>query len=300
MRGIDESVITNNVEFIKEREKGWVATFKDKSYIDAGLLSKESLKSTFSISAWIYPAQFSRNNSILGKGRNFVLKLTQGNLTFTMAGIKDYISENSPVPLNSWTHIAMVYSKFNNHIDFYINGKHTEQIDLIADYEGSDYSLMIGSNLWEEFFIGNINEIKIWARELSGDEIEAQYLQIQEWNPWEMDWLGIIVLLGVGLIIYLFIKKRTGSKKNKPTLKQLRIKAQSQSIRTEGEQIICFGGLKIYDRNANEIGVKLSPKLKQLFVLIFLKSKEENGGITSKQMNEILWPGMSTPKAKKY
>ena len=135
------------------------------------LNSRAALKGSFTISAWVKPTVLNNNNSILGKGDNFVLKLHEGLLTFTMADIKDYISEASPVPLNEWTHVALVHSKLNNELLFFVNGVQTDKIKLIEDYDTSDYNILIGSNLWQEFFVGYLTNIKIWERELNAFEI---------------------------------------------------------------------------------------------------------------------------------
>jgi two-component SAPR family response regulator len=64
------------------------------------------------------------------------------------------------------------------------------------------------------------------------------------------------------------------------------------------EQIICFGGLKVINQEGKDISLKFSPKIKQLFVLILLHSIGEEKGISSKKINDYLWPGMSAPRAK--
>lgn len=53
----------------------------------------------------------------------------------------------------------------------------------------------------------------------------------------------------------------------------------------------------INETNEN-LALKLSPKLKQLFILIFLHSVDGQQGISTKQLSGILWPGMSPQKAK--
>lgn len=297
-RGNDKELITNDVQFEEDAELGGVAFFANRAYIDAGLQSKGSLKSNFSITAWVKPTKLSWNNSILGKGSNFVLKIHNGKLTYTMQGVKDYISENSPVPVNTWTHIGLVYSGFNNRIYFYLNGENTDEFNLIADYAGSDYTLIIGSNLWEEFFTGYLGEIKIWGRELNEGEIHYQYLNSRHKSKPSFFIWALVLMSVSGLVSYLIIKKRGADKKLFFQTKSSHGKSQKPGALPERERITCFGGLNVINSEGVNISLKFSPKLKQLFTLIFLYSQGGKKGITSKQLTETLWAGMNAANAK--
>ncbi len=292
-RGNDKELITNGVQFEEDAEHGGVAFFANRAYIDAGLQSKESLKSNFSITAWVKPTKLGWNNSILGKGKNFVLKIHNGKLTYTMQGVKDYISESTPVPVNTWTHVGMVYSRFNNRIYFYLNGEHTDEFKLIADYAGSDYTLIIGSNLWEEFFTGYLGEIKIWGRELNEDEIHYQYLNSRHETKSALFIWALILMSGAGLALYFILKKIGVGRKQ-----LFQTKSRKPVALPEKERISCFGGLNIIDSEGINISLKFSPKLKQLFTLIFLYSQGDKKGITSRQLTETLWAGMNAANAK--
>ncbi|MGQ9847440.1 MAG: Kelch repeat-containing protein [Bacteroidales bacterium] len=60
-----------------------------------------------------------------------------------------------------------------------------------------------------------------------------------------------------------------------------------------------FGGLQIYDKNGDEIAQTLSPKLKELFLLILLRSlSNHHRGITSEELSSIIWPDASPGSAK--
>lgn len=296
----DEKILLNNVEIKKDSVRGKVGYFNNRSYIDTGIESKNSLQKSFTISAWIKPVALGANNSILGKGDNFVVKLHDGFLTFTMAGIKDYISKTSPIPINTWTHIVLVHSEIDNSLFFYVNGEQTEEVKLIADYVTSDYSIVIGSNLWEEFFEGYLSDIKIWERELNSKEVASLFLEQKESSSRSI----VAIILGALLLgILAFLLKRSLKRKNQNTRKQnkqLREKIISNAHNIDDKEcVLCFGRLKILDENQQDIAEKLSPLLKKLFVIVFLYSHQGNKkGISTKQLTEFLWPGMSLQKAK--
>ncbi len=289
--------IIQDVTFTTDDQQGPVAFFHD-GYVDAGIESKSILGSAFSISVWIKPTKLGNNNSILGKGTNFVLKIHDGKLTFTMAGIKDYISKSSPVGIDKWTHVGVVYSALEKKLKFFLNGKMTDQIRLIADYTGSDHSLLIGSNLWEEFFVGYIGDIKIWERELNEQEIKEACLVPPIKNRRSGILMTGIILLLVIITVALFIFRKKKKGKHVDPVSDISWKNEPLQRSGSNEQIICFGNLKIICTGGTDISHKLSPKLKQLFVLILLHSSPGKKGISSKRMSELLWPGMSAANAK--
>ncbi|WP_291871730.1 LamG-like jellyroll fold domain-containing protein, partial [Maribacter sp.] len=275
-----------------------------RAYIDAGLKSREALQSSFTISSWIKPTARNLDNSILGKGDNFVLKIHDGFLTFTMAGIKDYISKPSPIPINTWTHITLVHSKVNNELVFYINGKQTDRIGLISDYVISNYNILIGSNLWEEFFIGYLTDIKIWERELNDNEVRALYYRKPtSENNFAKVLLSFMLVIGLGLLFF-WLQRRWKKQKSKSRniassflWKNRKNKEKPLGIDFK-EQILCFGRLRIINSFGQDIAKKLPPKLKQIFVIILLYSQKNKRGITTKKLTELLWPGMSVQSAK--
>lgn len=299
IRNNTKNIIYKQVQTVQDSIRGKVGYFNKRAYIDTGIESRSALKTSFTITAWIKPTELGFAHSILGKGEHFVLKIHQGFLTFTMAGIKDYISFSSPISLNKWTHISLIYSEVHNELYFYINGGKTDTVPLISNYITSDYNLLIGNNLWEEFFIGYLNSIKIWERELNSSEILLQYNNpnLDTKNFYSSLFLGI----GFLLLISIFILYRQKSKKRALKIKSLK-KAPHKSVilSFEGykEQLFCFGPLQIMNEDGVDIAQKLSPKLKQLFLIFFIYSFKDGKGITTKKLTEILWPGMDPKSAK--
>ena len=295
----DTEIINNGVKLVHDEHRGNCALFGGRDYLDAGSQSIGTLKPNFTVTAWIKPTQLGNNNSILGKGTDFVLKLHDGLLTYTMQGIKDYFSVHSEIPVNQWTFISLVHSAYENRIRFYINGRLTDQIDLISAYMESDHTLLIGSNLWEEFFLGEIGEIKIWQRELNEEEIRQQYLDSSGGNRKPPSSLFIWTLAPVCILLAgLLICKRNRFFRKKKSVNHTPAPDHDHIVASACEKILCFDGLRVINHQDIDINRKLSPKLRQLFVLIFLHSVNGQRGITTKKLSEILWPGMSPQHAK--
>lgn len=303
-RGNDEEIINYGVEFVKDKVQGKCARFSGKAYIDGGLKSRSALQPNFTVTAWIKPANLGHNNCILGKGKDFVLKLHEGLLTFTVQGIKDYFSTKTPIPANQWSFIGLVHTASEDLISFYLNGELTDTMKLLTPYAESDNTLLIGSNLWEEFFVGDISEIKIWNRELNTDEIGNEYLHRKNGTGIDsskvITWI-FILLIGLGLVLRRWVRqKEKGALIDKNTKESAPVVPEKILDVPTGNhfQIRCFGGLKVINHEGKDISQKFSPKLRQLFVLILLHSVGGRKGISSKKLSDCLWPGMNQQNTK--
>ncbi len=301
-RNNDNEITLYGISFGYDRQKGECAFFTGKAYLDGGLKSRMALMPNFTITAWINPTELGNNNCILGKGKNFVWKIHRGQLTFTVQGVRDYFSAKTLIPANQWSFVSLVHSNAENIIKFYLNGRLTDEIKLLTPYVASDYTVLIGSNLWEEFFKGYMSEIKIWERELNDDEIMTEYSRsITAINQSNVGWIGglslLIGLLGLVFGLALIRKKKKRAEIN--FIKPFRtIVNEVQQSGRAGEHILCFGGLKVWGADGTDIAKKMSPKIKQLFVLILLHSMGDKKGISSKEMSDLLWPGMSPQNTK--
>lgn len=116
--------------------------------------------------------------------------------------------------------------------------------------------------------------------------------------------IGIIVagflIAGAGVWVY-------GPKKKKsPVEEEISIDEAELNLQTIGIQkaeepkansIKLLGEFAAYNRKGKDITYLFSPKIKQLFVLIFLNSKE-GSGIGSKKISQVLWPDKDVVKTK--
>ncbi|MBR9855685.1 MAG: hypothetical protein GYB37_14090 [Algicola sp.] len=295
-----KGLISNDVGVKKDSLYGKVSYFENGAYVDVGISSKSALKGNFTISAWIKPTELGQNNSILGKGDNFVFKIHDGFLTFTMAGVKDYVSTSSPIPLNEWSHVALVHSKMENTLFFYINGERTDSVELISEYATSNYNILIASNLWEEFFEGYIREIKIWERELNDSEVRKHYNQTKTLNKdtYLLKYAILFLVLLVGGYGVFKYRRRKPEPKVVKTKRSLVLPKAPKENAGHSVQILSFGPLQIIDEHGLDVAKKLSPLQKKMFMIIFLHSQGDKKGMDTKRLTELLWPGKSVASAK--
>jgi len=72
--------------------------------------------------------------------------------------------------LNAWTHVAMTYDGAN--IRLYQNGTLISTVAATGNMTNGNGGLIIGGNtIWGEYFVGKIDEVRIYNRALSAAEL---------------------------------------------------------------------------------------------------------------------------------
>jgi len=76
------------------------------------------------------------------------------------------------LPLDTWTHVAVTFD--GTSLRLYVDGTLTNTTAISGAMSGSDGPLRIGGNaIWNEWFDGLIDELRIYDRALSPTEIQT-------------------------------------------------------------------------------------------------------------------------------
>ncbi len=130
------------------------------------------------IEAWVYPTSVS-------SGRHMVIStddggydwslLREGSVWHVFTGASSYATGFS-VELNQWQHIVAVFVPGDG-VRFYKNAEGITTSNI--SYDASDNNVSIGDNPgpWNEYFIGIIDEVRIYDEVLSSVEIQQLYVQ---------------------------------------------------------------------------------------------------------------------------
>ena len=139
--------------------------------------------SVMTVSAWIYPTQQtdSTYNGIVSWGprtctaNNFLLSLQKNGRPSMASWCNDFVPATGPtVNFNEWNYIAAVLN--GNSITLYVNNESVSGT-LTSVPNVQSMKLAIGSTDYPgRHFNGSIDEVKIWNRALSPQEIEKEYL----------------------------------------------------------------------------------------------------------------------------
>ena len=140
------------------------------------------LTDELTITAWIYPRSFGENNfgRIVDKEFNlaysfYIRSATPDSITLGIEGTS-YHSNQDVIDLNRWQHVAVIFNRSNSQIKFYVNGQSEGSTTRSSSIPITTSNLYIGSNAnLDRTFDGIIDEVKIWNRALTGDEIRNEY-----------------------------------------------------------------------------------------------------------------------------
>jgi chitodextrinase len=137
------------------------------------------LGTAMTLSAWVNPA-------VLSDWRTVILKERPNGLSYALyahdtarpavyinTGGADIAADGSQsLPGNTWSHIAATYD--GAMLRLYVNGSQVGSQSVTGNMVASASSLRIGGNtVWNEFFSGLIDEVRIYNRVLSAAEIQA-------------------------------------------------------------------------------------------------------------------------------
>lgn len=284
-----EKIIVNNVEVVRDKERGKVACFtKNNAYIDYAKENELNFDTPISIAVWVKPDSLQHFVGIVGLGSSFSLKLNKGVPDFTTANIKDHMG-NKSLELGKWHHIAVVFNP-NSTVEIYIDGEWSSTLKA-SEIKPSRQSFLIGTNLWGEQFFGSIDDLKIWDRGLSEKEVKAVFLEQEKTNN---DLYIIYPTLFICVIVLTIIsicrinRKKRGKASVNPKTK----------TKTPKNSIKLFGAFQINTVANGNLTGKFSPLLKQILAFFILNQIEKGDGIGIKKLTDTFWPGVPQNKAK--
>jgi hypothetical protein len=139
--------------------------------------------SSFTLSAWVNPAAVLTDfRSVLVKNYKYYLYSSStgycGDGT-PLVGFRDttnkILCEQSPLPVNTWTHLAATYD--GSTLTLYRNGIVVDAAAASGTPASATGTLQIGASEYGEFFKGLIDEVRIYNRSLSSAEVQAIYQQ---------------------------------------------------------------------------------------------------------------------------
>ncbi len=139
-------------------------------YVDLGNSDKFKVTGNQTIEMWIYPTDYSVRRNPYSKaygGEGTITQETSGGLTYyygtSGANASPYQSITSDaIPLNEWSHIAIVRDLDNMKLYWYINGVLSRSTDASysAATESNNYvSIAKG---YVDNFVGQIDEFRMW------------------------------------------------------------------------------------------------------------------------------------------
>jgi len=122
--------------------------------------------------AWIKPDSLPPWSAIVEKDNSFIFGTKNDELVWYL--FHDYqTSSGLDLVTGVWQHVAITFDGSN--LRFYKNGTSYTTTDWTHSISSSNNGVRIGTDRWNEFFDGILDEVYIYNRALSTEEIMAHY-----------------------------------------------------------------------------------------------------------------------------
>jgi hypothetical protein len=138
---------------------------------------------SLSISAWIRPNTLGQIQHIVNKwgpgmeeDDQYSISVLYDKLNFGLSDEPTYIVSHSTVPEGLWTYVTGVYDYDEGKIRVFINGSLDNEMEILFSITDTERYIEIGRHhdcLY--YFLGDIDEIRIYNRALSESEIQTLY-----------------------------------------------------------------------------------------------------------------------------
>lgn len=146
----------------------WV-TVNDSSSLD--------LSTDLTLEAWVYPTSLASNGTVILKeksgGAVYNLYAYENNnvpLSSFNDGSYRIISGIQPLPLNKWTHLVATYD--GQYHRLYVDGTEVAKKAQSGLIQQGGVLRIGGNSVWNEFFTGYIDEVRIYNRALTPTEVK--------------------------------------------------------------------------------------------------------------------------------
>lgn len=108
--------------------------------------------------------------------------------------------------------------------------------------------------------------------------------------------VGLSLLCGI--ILYLLARRKLRSKKVFPAIPAVNIAQNAVTDHKRENAVYVLGDFLVFDGLGRDITYRFSAKLRALFALILIHSKETDTGLSSEKLSAVLWPDKEMAEAK--
>jgi len=146
------------------------------SFVDIPYFPELSPTEGATIAAWVFPTDTTRS-CVVGQLEAYGLALFTGLQLKSVIWGDDWVQADQTIPVQEWSHIAMTWDTTTNDRTMILNG------ELVAERPGAvpvpQVTNNLGIGLWvgwpadwgDDWFMGTIDDVKLWNRALTTDEV---------------------------------------------------------------------------------------------------------------------------------
>lgn len=292
------TIIYNGVKRVeKGREK--ILSFDGKSYLSFATHQLSDSLLNLSIAFKMQITSNNRFQTIISQGSIFDIKIFDNYFCFTLTDKKAYILKRFKVEKDKWYDICVTISN-GRFVSLYSGIQLVDTCSILKTNVSAE-DFMIGNNIYQEHFTGDLKNIIIWNRTLSATEVQ-ELLQLEEHRTvlkWYWLLFGTVLLVLLMRLFYVRKKKKITSSVPvpKPQPQSLSINHTVPSVSNTDCKMSLFGNFSLINSDNVQLAWEMFPKVKQMFLIIVI-NYINNNPTTTKELNDMLWPGMNKLSAK--
>ena len=152
-----------------------------KSCINCTDPAKLQITGPMTIACWIKPAGLAGQQALVARDASYVFKVNVNTLRFTTPAVRDHTAVNTPLEAKTWQHVAVTFQPGQARgVAFYLNGAQTSQLDA-STLPGGTGPFRIGNDQWNEWFTGQIDDVRVYTHVLT--ELEVRALMMNQTYP---------------------------------------------------------------------------------------------------------------------
>jgi len=130
-----------------------------------------NISDAITIACWVNPAGLSGDNGWVARWDVYAFKSSGSSLRFTTPGILDYTATNTVLKIGEWQHVAVTFvPNQTGGVIFYLHGVEAQRMNTTAMNAGGG-PFGIGNNRWSQFYEGMIDDVRVYHRVLTAEEI---------------------------------------------------------------------------------------------------------------------------------
>ncbi len=148
------------------------------------------------------------------------------------------------------------------------------------------------------------SEISVYTLAYPPLESHEVFQDFEEEDLLARQWVYIVMIILIAFSVgYLVIRHKKQIKKLRQRAKKKKVQTYSQRLnidraeRIKKSSILLIGGFQIFDSKGNDITPDFSPKMKELFLFVFLKTIKNERGVASLKIDENIWGDKSEKSA---
>lgn len=131
--------------------------------------------SQMTFAGWINPSDVSGSQALFGKASSYSVKMSGSELQYTKPHVGDYSSSGAGLTPGTWQHVVVTLDGgYSNGLKFYKDGVLVSQRTGATPGVNSN-PVLLANNEWNEHFGGLMDDLQIFNKVLTPDEVGALY-----------------------------------------------------------------------------------------------------------------------------